>query len=303
MVFDYGFSDGGMNDLYDQYYRERLGETPCQAEVEPAEPEFVTSEKQYMDYNANAGFPLWLDPSTLVFLFSVRYSSPAFTGTYLQEDYRIATHREFSSLIKDIIMQKITMMRRHPYLYDRKSQTKKPLNEGLIGRDNVIEIASALGINAADLDVYTVVADVAESLEKMLIDLLKQHPHMSPSDKRYAVDFMDSQLWDDDAKKLWRAVTAEEMSKLFEYGRIPRGVKIIQALDRYVRDSFTSGAYQTYDIENADVSEILNDDVIEAVIQALDDNDHAPAGERTEEAWVMQDAIEGAVNGDDVYGW
>lgn len=299
MQFDYGFSDDQLTNLYDQYYHD---EEPRHQEEQPEEPEFVTSEKQYMDYTANAGFPLWLDPSTLVFLFSVRYSSPAFTGTFLQEDYRIATHREFSSLIKDIIMQKVTMMKRHPYLYDKKSQTKKPLNESLIGKNNVIEIASALGINAADLDVYTVVADVAESLEKMLMDLLKQHPHMSPSDKKYAIDFMDSQLWDDDSKQLWRAVSAEEMSKLFEYKRIPRGVKVIQALDEYVRYSFTDGAYQAMDVENADVSGILNDDVVEAVLDALEDNDNAPEGEKTEEAWVMQDAIEGAVNGDDVYG-
>ena len=299
MQFDYGFSDDQLTDLYDGYYHD---EAPQHQEVQPEEPEFVTSEKQYMDYTANAGFPLWLDPSTLVFLFSVRYSSPAFTGTFLQEDYRIATHREFSSLIKDIIMQKVSMMKRHPYLYDKKTQTKKPLNESLIGRDNVIEIASALGINAADLDVYTVVADVAESLEKMLIDFLKQHPHMSPSDKKYAIDFIDSQLWDDDSKQLWRAVSAEEMSRLFEYRRIPRGVKVIQALDEYVRYSFTDGAYQAMDVENADVSGILNDDVVEAVLDALKDNDNAPEDEKTEEAWVMQDAIEGAVNGDDVYG-
>lgn len=299
MQFDYGFSDDQLTDLYDGYYHD---ETPQHQEVQPEEPEFVTSEKQYMDYTANAGFPLWLDPSTLVFLFSVRYSSPAFTGTFLQEDYRIATHREFSSLIKDIIMQKVAMMKRHPYLYDKKTQTKKPLNESLIGRDNVIEIASALGINAADLDVYTVVADVAESLEKMLMDFLKQHPHMSPSDKKYAIDFIDSQLWDDDSKQLWRAVSAEEMSRLFEYRRIPRGVKVIQALDEYVRYSFTDGAYQAMDVENADVSGILNDDVVEAVLDALEDNDNAPEDEKTEEAWVMQDAIEGAVNGDDVYG-
>ena len=299
MQFDYGFSDDQLTDLYDRYYHD---ETPQHQEVQPEEPEFVTSEKQYMDYTANAGFPLWLDPSTLVFLFSVRYSSPAFTGTFLQEDYRIATHREFSSLIKDMIMQKVSMMKRHPYLYDKKTQTKKPLNESLIGRDNVIEIASALGINAADLDVYTVVADVAESLEKMLMDFLKQHPHMSPSDKKYAIDFIDSQLWDDDSKQLWRAVSAEEMSRLFEYRRIPRGVKVIQALDEYVRYSFTDGAYQAMDVENADVSGILNDDVVEAVLDALKDNDNAPEDEKTEEAWVMQDAIEGAVNGDDVYG-
>lgn len=299
MQFDYGFSDDQLTDLYDGYYHD---EAPQHQEVQPEEPEFVTSEKQYMDYTANAGFPLWLDPSTLVFLFSVRYSSPAFTGTFLQEDYRIATHREFSSLIKDIIMQKVSMMKRHPYLYDKKTQTKKPLNESLIGRDNVIEIASALGINAADLDVYTVVADVAESLEKMLMDFLKQHPHMSPSDKKYAIDFIDSQLWDDDSKQLWRAVSAEEMSRLFEYRRIPRGVKVIQALDEYVRYSFTDGAYQAMDVENTDVSGILNDDVVEAVLDALKDNDNAPEDEKTEEAWVMQDAIEGAVNGDDVYG-
>lgn len=299
MQFDYGFSDDQLTDLYDRYYHD---EESQHQEMQPEEPEFVTSEKQYMDYTANAGFPLWLDPSTLVFLFSVRYSSPAFTGTFLQEDYRIATHREFSSLIKDIIMQKVSMMKRHPYLYDKKTQTKKPLNESLIGRDNVIEIASALGINAADLDVYTVVADVAESLEKMLMDFLKQHPHMSPSDKKYAIDFIDSQLWDDDSKQLWRAVSAEEMARLFEYRRIPRGVKVIQALDEYVRYSFTDGAYQAMDVENADVSGILNDDVVEAVLDALEDNDNAPEDEKTEEAWVMQDAIEGAVNGDDVYG-
>lgn len=299
VAYDYGFDDDELNNLYDSYYDG--DDAQPSAPVDEPEPEFVTSEKQYMDYSANSGFPLWFDESTLVFLFSVRYSSPAFTGTFLQEDYRIATHREFSSLIKDIIMQKVSMMRKHPYLYDRRTKERKPLDERLIDKDNVIEIASALGINAADLDVYTVVSDVASSLENMIGGLIRLHPHMTPADKKYAVDFMDSQLWDDDAKMLWRSVSADTMARLFEYRLIPRGMKVIQALDEYVRYEFSNGSYQDMDLQNADLSGLLNDDVVVAVLEALDDNDKAPDGERTEESWVIQDAIAGALQDEDYW--
>lgn len=302
MLRDYGFDSDEMNKLYDEYYHGVEGETPAvPTHDEEKEPPFITSEEQFMDWDANAGFPIWLDTETIVFLFSIRYSSPAFTGTYLQEDYRIATHREFSSLIRDIIQQKIQAMRMNPSLYDNAGNTgtDRDIDEDLIDRNNVIEIASSLGIDAASIDVYTVVADVAESLEIMLGKLIKWHPHMTPADKKYAIDFMDGQLWDDADKQLWRDVSAEEMARLFDYRMIPRGAKVIEALNEYVQDEFAHGAFQASEVASTDLSTVLNDNVVEAVLDALEDNDNAPDDERTEESWIIQDAIIGAIQGEE----
>lgn len=254
--------------------------------------EYVTSENAYFDYNANAGFPLWLDKDTLEFLFSIRYSSPAFTGTYLQEDYRRATHREFSSLIKDLIQQKLEAMRAMPSIYEDVRKKNKVFAEGLIDSSNVIEIADSLGIDASQIDVYTVVGDVAESLQKILNGLIKERPGMNPAEKNAAMLFVDDQLWDDDAKQRWRAVSAGEMADLFEYSALPRSLRIMAALDEYVQKEFQSGSMQGMDLRTAPVDDLLCDNVIEDVRAALKANDDA--GHPDDEDWVIQDAIAGA---------
>lgn len=254
--------------------------------------EYVTSENAYFDYNANAGFPLWLDKDTLEFLFSIRYSSPAFTGTYLQEDYRRATHREFSSLIRDLIRQKLEAMRAMPSIYEDIRKKNKVFSEGLIDSSNVLEIADSLGIDASQIDVYTVVGDVAESLQKILNGLIRERPGMNSAEKNAAMLFVDGQLWDDDAKQRWRAVSAGEMADLFEYSALPRSLRIMAALDEYVQKEFQSGSMQTMDLRTAPVDDLLCDNVIEDVRAALKANDDA--GHPDDEAWVIQDAIAGA---------
>lgn len=254
--------------------------------------EYVTSENTYFDYNANAGFPLWLDKDTLEFLFSIRYSSPAFTGTYLQEDYRRATHREFSSLIKDLIQQKLEAMRAMPSIYEDIRKKNKVFAEGLINSSNVLEIADSLGIDASQIDVYTVVGDVAESLQKILNGLIKERPGMNSAEKNAAMLFVDGQLWDDDAKQRWRAVSAGEMADLFEYSALPRSLRIMAALDEYVQKEFQSGSMQGMDLRTAPVDDLLCDNVIEDVRAALEANDDA--GHPDDEDWVIQDAIAGA---------
>lgn len=254
--------------------------------------EYVTSENAYFDYNANAGFPLWLDKDTLEFLFSIRYSSPAFTGTYLQEDYRRATHREFSSLIKDLIRQKLEAMLAMPSIYEDIRKKNKVFSEGLIDSSNVIEIADSLGIDASQIDVYTVVGDVAESLQKILNGLIKERPGMNSAEKNAAMLFVDGQLWDDDAKQRWRAVSAGEMADLFEYSALPRSLRIMAALDEYVQKEFQSGSMQGMDLRTAPVDDLLCDNVIEDVRAALKANDDA--GHPDDEDWVIQDAIAGA---------
>lgn len=254
--------------------------------------EYVTSENAYFDYNANAGFPLWLDKDTLEFLFSIRYSSPAFTGTYLQEDYRRSTHREFSSLIKDLIQQKLEAMRAMPSIYEDVRKKNKVFAEGLIDSSNVIEIADSLGIDASQIDVYTVVGDVAESLQKILNGLLKERPGMNSAEKNAAMLFVDDQLWDDDAKQRWRAVSAGEMADLFEYSALPRSLRIMAALDEYVQKEFQSGSMQGMDLRTAPVDDLLCDNVIEDVRAALKANDDA--GHPDDEDWVIQDAIAAA---------
>lgn len=254
--------------------------------------EYVTSENAYFDYNANAGFPLWLDKDTLEFLFSIRYSSPAFTGTYLQEDYRRATHREFSSLIRDLIRQKLEAMRAMPSIYEDIRKKNKVFSEGLIDSSNVLEIADSLGIDASQIDVYTVVGDVAESLQKILNGLIRERPGMNSAEKNAAMLFVDGQLWDDDAKQRWRAVSAGEMADLFEYSALPRSLRIMAALDEYVQKEFQSGSMQAMDLRTAPVDDLLCDNVIEDVRAALKANDGA--GHPDDEAWVIQDAIAGA---------
>lgn len=254
--------------------------------------EYVTSENAYFDYNANAGFPLWLDKDTLEFLFSIRYSSPAFTGTYLQEDYRRATHREFSSLIRDLIRQKLEAMRAMPSIYEDIRKKNKVFSEGLIDSSNVLEIADSLGIDASQIDVYTVVGDVAESLQKILNGLIRERPGMNSAEKNAAMLFVDGQLWDDDAKQRWRAVSAGEMADLFEYSALPRSLRIMAALDEYVQKEFQSGSMQAMDLRTAPVDDLLCDNVIEDVRAALKANDDA--GHPDDEAWVIQDAIAGA---------
>lgn len=254
--------------------------------------EYVTSENAYFDYNANAGFPLWLDKDTLEFLFSIRYSSPAFTGTYLQEDYRRSTHREFSSLIKDLIQQKLEVMRAMPSIYEGVRKKNKVFAEGLIDSSNVIEIADSLGIDASQIDVYTVVGDVAESLQKILNGLIKERPGMNSAEKNAAMLFVDGQLWDDDSKQRWRAVSAGEMADLFEYSALPRSLRIMAALDEYVQKEFQYGSMQGMDLRTAPVDDLLCDNVIEDVRAALKANDDA--GHPDDEDWVIQDAIAGA---------
>lgn len=254
--------------------------------------EYATSENDYFNYNANAGFPLWLDKDTLEFLFSIRYSSPAFTGTYLQEDYRRATHREFSSLLKDLIRQKIEAMRAMPSIYESMQKKNRVFDENLIDSSNVLEIANSLGIDASQIDVYTVVGDVAESLQKMLNGLIKERPGMNSAEKNSAMLFVDGQLWDDDAKQRWRAVSAGELADLFDYNSLPQSLKIMQALDEYVQREFQSGSMQAMDLKNAPVDALLCDAVIEDVREALKANSESECPE--DEQWVIQDAIAGS---------
>lgn len=253
--------------------------------------EYLSSENEFFDYDSAAGFPLWLDDDTLRFIFAIRYSSPAFTGTYLQESYRNETHRQFSSLIKDLIQQKIDAMRNMPELYSNVDPKMKTFDPSLIDKDNVLEIGHALGINAKDIDVYTVVSDVTESLQHILDKLIKERPGMNAAEKKYAMDFLDEQLWDDDAKAYWRDVSAEELAKMYSYEDLPRSMRIIHALDEYIHNEFERGSMQSMDVRTAYVGSMLSDQVIEDVREALADNDASP--EPANEDWVIQDAIAG----------
>ena len=240
--------------------------------------EYATSENDYFNYNANAGFPLWLDKDTLEFLFSIRY--------------RRATHREFSSLLKDLIRQKIEAMRAMPSIYENMQKKNRVFDENLIDSSNVLEIANSLGIDASQIDVYTVVGDVAESLQKMLNGLIKERPGMNSAEKNSAMLFVDGQLWDDDAKQRWRAVSAGELADLFDYNSLPQSLKIMQALDEYVQREFQSGSMQAMDLKNAPVDALLCDAVIEDVREALKANSESECPE--DEQWVIQDAIAGS---------
>lgn len=242
-----------------------------ESQIDPME-EYRVQDASGFDLNAKAGWPLWLDDNTLRFIFSVRYNSVAFTNSYLQENYRRETHQEFSSLIVDLIQQKLETMRRMPWLYEnKKAKALRKLDDE--SSENVLELADELGIKAEDIDVISVVEDVISSLEKILTDLIKQRPGMNPAEKKEAIKFLDDQLWDTDTQLKWRGVSARMLAKMYQYEALPTTVTIILQLNDYVNAEMETGSLQGQDIRNAYIESLLSDDTIERIYNALRDKD------------------------------
>jgi hypothetical protein len=244
------------------------------------------ADNSYFDRDADIGFPIWLDRETLEFIFSIRYNGPAFADSYLQEEYRIETHAVFSDIITDLIETKITSMKRTPWLYENKK--RRPFRMDDLSNKNIIKIADSLGIHAADIDAVSVVAEVVESLEGILTDLITRRPGMSDNEKHNAIEFLDSQLWDEEAQLLWRNVSASMLAKMYDYKQLPLTIKIISYLDRYIRAQFNEGEMQGQDLKNALFLHLLSDDIMYRIFDALEDAKNDPD---LPPEWVIPDAV------------
>jgi hypothetical protein len=259
----------------------------------------VKSDNSYFDIDAAIGFPIWLDRETLDFIFAIRYNSPAFANSYLQESYRIATHSVFSDIIKDLIQTKVEAMKEHPWLYEG-SKRKKAFQMDDLSKDNIIHIASSIGIEAGEIDAACVVSEVVESLQNMLVGLIKRRPGMGVEDKKKAITFLDHQLWDEKSQLLWRNVSSAMMAKMFDYDELPRSIKIISYLDKFIRGQFVDGELQAQNVETATFFHLLSDDVLYRVYDELDA--HKADHDSTPEEWLIPDAVSMAQELDDD-GW
>lgn len=270
---------------------------------DPEDDEFISRENDYYDYDAAAGMPIWVDEDTLEFIFSIRYNSPAFDGSLLQENYRVMVHKSFSDLIKTIIEQKIRMMSRRPDLY--KNTDTRGYNLNTINTDNIIDIARNMGIDPGGIDVLTLVAAVVESLSKIVMRTIKERPGMNTADKKLAIEFMKDQLWDEDAQLRWRAVSARTLASMYSYDHLPRSVKVISALNNYLTEELSGGLLQSSDLTLTFMEEYLSDSVVQYILDQLEANDSSHDGIPDEMIIdnAIQDIRTGDWQNDDDGGW
>lgn len=245
-------------------------------DLAPSDPEAyrTADDDDYgFEYNSAAGIGIWLDHDTLEFIFAVRYNSVAFSNSFLQEEYRRETHRSMSSLILTLIRQKLEVMKEMPWLYDNAATRDKIRTLDEENRDNILQIAEELGIHPENIDVITVVEDTIASLEKMLARLIRIRPGMSIGDKKAAIRFLDSQLWDDDMQLLWRGVSADMLATMYTYENLPYCLPIILRLTDYVKAEFRTGSLQGQTVSTAYIEALLSDDTVNRVIDTLNDAD------------------------------
>lgn len=253
---------------------------------------FMDRGNEYYDIDAAIGFPIWVDESTLEFIFSIRYNSPAFNDSILQEDYRIMTHKTFSDLIKELIVQKLKMMDKRPDLYQNSSVKASGYNLNTINTKDIIAISESIGIDPGKIDVLTLVADVVQSLEKIVVNTIRRRPGMNSGEKMRSIKFMDGQLWDEDAQLRWRAVHAKTLATMYSYENLPRSVRIIDSLDTYINNEIRSG-HISGDMSVTFMDSYLSDDVITYVLDQLECKDPGMADEM-----VIDNAIEDVRTGE-----
>jgi hypothetical protein len=256
------------------------------------EPELSVSH-EYYDLDAAAGMPIWVDEDTLEFIFSIRYNSPAFDGSLLQEDYRIMAHKAFSDLIIDLIKQKLKMMAARPDLYDMNKMRDRKYNLTTINTDNIIDIAKSMGINPTKTSVLTLVADVTSALEKIVMRSISERPGMNTADKNLAKSFLENQLWDEDAQLRWRAVHAHTLAAMYSYDALPKSIKILHHLDDYILSEMHDGSLQAANLNVTFMDAYLNDDVVLYVLERLGD----PYDTRDDDM-IIDEAIEDVRTGE-----
>ena len=239
-----------------------------------------------------AGEPIWPNEDDLMFLFSARYNGDAFRKSYVQAEYRERTNAVFTGMVDTIIDRKLKDMSANPRRYQHYA---KQLSSTRMQRDAVRERARIFHIDMSTIDVGMLVYDVEVSLERLVDGLIIEHPDLSKSDMSSAQRFMDEQLWNPMAQMLWRHVTAEKLSQLYLYDKLPGMIGLIIGLDSMIRNEFTSGSLQGQDPKNTYIGHLLSDDVIDDCIEEMSSSDYE--GMPTD--WVVSEVISKVQDADD----
>lgn len=269
----------------------------------------ISSEEDENDdeYNANAneglnesslmrasfasGQEMWPTEDDLIFLFSARYNSIAFDKSYLQAEYRAKTHAVFTGLVDDIIEHKLRTYASNPGLYNKYAKKLEIANKRATQQQSstVLMKAKIFGIDVTELDVGALVFDVEKSLQKMVNDLIMDHPELSNDQAEWAIRFMDKQLWSNDDQLLWRYVSAEELAGLYLYDTISTGIPLLNALDDMIREAFATGEMRGQNPAKVYFAHLLSDDVINDCINALNSDEfiNMPI------EWAVNDVIAG----------
>lgn len=267
---------------------------------EPEEQIYQDSEHAYYDYNAAAGFPIWLDKQTLTNLFSFRYDSQVFNNEYMQEEYRQAIHRQSSALIRRLIKIRIgieqTKMQGAMILDDGRDDEDSLYDERMIGKNNVLEIARGMGMDPEKIPVSTIMSDVTDSLLDLMSEYIRERPGMSPEEKEASIGFMTDQLYDEDSQRIWKNVKADTLADLYSYEELPDGIIIITDMNDYALDDLKHGMHQAMDIRNVNMEEVLSDDMVRVVMDTVKENREDKRPLPTE--WAVQNGLARIENGD-----
>lgn len=267
---------------------------------EPEEQIYQDSEHAYYDYNAAAGFPIWLDKQTLTNLFSFRYDSQVFNNEYMQEEYRQAVHRQSSALIRRLIKTRIGIeqakMQGAMILDDGKDDKDSLYDERIIGKNNVLEIAREMGMDPEKIPVSTIMYDVTNSLLDLMSEYIRERPGMSPEEKEASIGFMTDQLYDETAQRVWKCVHADTLADLYSYEELPDGIIIITDMNDYALDDLEHGMHQAMDIRNVNMEEVLSDNMVHYVMDTVKENREEKRPLPTE--WAVQNALADIENGD-----
>lgn len=267
---------------------------------EPEEQIYQDSDHDYYDYNAAAGFPVWLDRDTLTNLFAFRYDSQVFNNEYMQEEYRQDIHRQSSELIRRLIRTRVKMekakMQGTMIPDDGKKDWDSLYDERIIGRNNVLEIAREMGMDPERIPVSTIMSEVTDSLLDLMSEYIRERPGMSPEEKEASIGFMTDQLYDEDAQRVWKCVHADTLADLYAYEELPDGIRIISALNDYALDDLENGMHQAMDIGNVNMEEVLSDNMVHHVMDTVRENKEDARPLPTD--WAVQNALADIENGD-----
>jgi len=267
---------------------------------EPEEQIYQDSDHDYYDYNAAAGFPVWLDRDTLTNLFAFRYDSQVFNNEYMQEEYRQDIHRQSSELIRRLIRTRVKMekakMQGTMIPDDGKKDGDSLYDERIIGRNNVLEIAREMGMDPERIPVSTIMSEVTDSLLDLMSEYIRERPGMSPEEKEASIGFMTDQLDDEDAQRVWKCVHADTLADLYAYEELPDGIRIISALNDYALDDLENGMHQAMDIGNVNMEEVLSDNMVHHVMDTVRENKEDARPLPTD--WAVQNALADIENGD-----
>ena len=268
---------------------------------EPEEQIYQDSEHAYYDYNAAAGFPIWLDKQTLTNLFSFRYDSQVFNNEYMQEEYRQAIHRQSSALIRRLIRIRIGIGQKKQgatILDDKDNGDDEDslYDERIIGKNNVLEIAREMGMDPEKIPVSTIMSEVTDSLLDLMSEYIRERPGMSPDEKEASIGFMTDQLYDEGAQRVWKSVHAGTLADLYSYEELPDGIIIITDMNDYALDDLKHGMHQAMDIRNVNMEEVLSDDMVRVVMDEVKENRKEKRPLPTE--WAVQNGLARIENGD-----